>query len=806
MQRLPARHDRWTPDAVPDATPDAPGPADASPPSDPPSAGSRWRQLWVVRWWPLTVPLALVLGLALGVGALFALDYRTATIPPVGEAAIEPPTVLLGAQGQELGKLDPSVVGEEVDADELPDHVVRAIMAAEDTGFREHEGFSVRGSLRAAWANLRSGEIEQGGSTITQQYVDLTTPGSGRTFRAKLDEVATAARLENELGKDEILDRYLNIVPFGRDAIGIDQAARVYFRVPATELDVNQAATLAGMIAAPSAYDPERNPDGARARRNGVLETMATQGWLATDRAEELADAPLPEVSDESLVQFGASAYVVDAVRRQLSEELGQEGLTRGLVVRTTIDRRMQRLAQETLRQHVGEEAWTGAIVSIDPATGEVRALVGGPDYASQQFNAAVQAQRQPGSAFKPFTLAAFVEAGYDPSEVVFDAPPVITVGSGDDAVEVGNFGGQGFGRLTVREATVNSVNTVYMQMVQEVTPASVVALAHEMGIDSDLPEFPSIALGTGAVTPYELTSAYATFAAGGVHRAPSLIRSVEETDGEVLYESEVVEDRAIEQQTAGVVTDVLEQVVQRGTGVAAQIGRPIAGKTGTTDDSRDAWFAGYAGQLATVVWMGNLDNTPMPGATGGGLAAPAWSDYMAKVMEPIPVVELPSADSADLDDMPDDDEVEVETRDDPEPTPAPPSPTPPPEPTPTTPSPTPSSPSPAPSSPSPEDTPAPEETSPSPEDTSPAPEESSPSPSPEDTSPAPEDTSPPSEEESPSPDDTSTSEDDGGLLSDGDEGGDGGASPTPTASPSPASSPSPTSSPTSSPSPTGSS
>ncbi len=687
--------------------------SDTPPPADDAAEPTprRWQDLWVLRWWPLTVPLALVLGLVLGVGALFALDYRSADIPPVGEAAIDPPTVLLGANGEELGQLDPSVVGEQVSVDELPDHVVDAVLAAEDRGFYEHGGFSVRGTLRAAWANLRSAEVEQGASTITQQYVDVTTPGAGRTLRAKLDEVATASRLEDELGKDEILDRYLNIVPFGRNATGIDQAARVYFHVPAGELSVNQSATLAGMIAAPSAYDPEDNPDGARSRRDYVLDAMAAEGWLAEDRAQELQQSPLPEVADESLVQYGSAAYVIDAVRRQLVDELGQEGLGRGLVVHTTIDARMQKLAQQTLRDHVGAESYTGAIVSVDPASGEVRALVGGADYAKEQFNAAVQAHRQAGSAFKPFTLSAFVEAGYDPTEVVYPAPSTIEIEVGDETVEVSNYANESFGRMTVRQATIHSVNTVYMQMVQEVGPRSVVALAHDLGIQSDIPAVPSIALGTGSVTPYEMASSYATLAAQGVHRAPALVRSVEDADGDVLFEAEVEEDRAISEQTAGVVTDVLHDVVQEGTGTAAQIGRPVAGKTGTTNDSRDAWFAGYAPQLATVVWVGNADNSPIPDATGGGLAAPIWSDYMSQAMEPIPVVELPTADTEGLHDLGGDSDVEVV-----EPTtpPPPPSPTPSPTPSSTSPSPTPS-PTPSSTSPSPTPSPTPSSTSPSP-------------------------------------------------------------------------------------------
>ncbi len=622
---------------------------------------------WAVRWWFVTVPVAVVAMLVLAVGAILLLDYQRASVPPAGDAAIASPTVLVDSQGEEIAQLDPAVVGEHVEVDNLPDHVIDAVLAAEDGSFWEHGGVSFSSTVRAALVNLRSGEVEQGASTITQQYVDLTTPGTGRSLRAKMYEAAAALKVEDELGKEAVLERYLNSVPFGRDTAGIDTAARVYFEVPAVDLDVNQAATLAGMIAAPSAFDPETNPEGATRRRNIVLDAMAEAGWLSTEEAERVRADELPEVTGERLVQYGDAAYVVDAVRRELEAELGPEGLGRGLVVETTISRRAQELAQTTLRDHVGGQPWTGAVVTIDPATGGVRALVGGADFAEQNFNAAIQAERQPGSSFKPFTLTAFVEEGFSPDTSRFPAPAELEVGTGANSTTVHNFGNRGFGELTVREATQNSVNTVYMQMVEEVTPEAVVDVADRLGIESDLPAVPSIALGTGSVTPFEMASAYATLAAEGVHRTPFIITRVERADGEVVYEADVDEHEAVDPQVAGVVTDVLADVVASGTGTAAQLEHPVAGKTGTTDDGRDAWFVGYTTQLATAVWIGNADNSPMGDATGGGLAAPLWGDYMGQVMAPLEILELPTASTDGLDPL---DEVP-----DPEPTTAEPTP-----------------------------------------------------------------------------------------------------------------------------------
>ena len=603
-----------------------------------------WRGRFPVAFWSGLVCAGMVAAVVALVGATVVYDYTRAEVPPVGAAAIPPPTVVIDTHGERLAKLDPGTIGRQVHSADLPDHVVKAVLAAEDRDFLGHGGIDLSSTVRAALANLRSGTVEEGASTITQQYVDLTTEGAGRTVQDKLSEAAVAMRIDDELTKEQILDRYLNIVPFGRDAVGLDAAARLYFRVPAQELSVNQAATLAGMIAAPSAFDPEQNPEGARRRRDIVLSAMGDLGWLEPATAERLLSTSLPEVVDEPLVQYDDAAYVVDAVRRTLQDELDVDP-SRGLVVHTTISKRLQQLAQEAVRAHVGDEERTAALVSVEPASGAVRALVGGSDFASQNFNAAIQARRQPGSAFKPMTLAALVEAGYAPDASRFDAPAELDVPSGNTTVEVANFGHRGYGEMTVRDATQNSVNTVYMQMVDVVGPKNVVDLAHRLGVDSELPPFPSIALGTGAVTPYELASAYGTLAAGGVHRTPRVVSRVETTGGEVLYEAPVEEQRAVSEQVAGVVTDVLADVVAGGTGTAARLAsHPVAGKTGTTNEGRDAWFAGYTTQLATVVWVGRADNASMGDATGGALAAPLWKAYMAPAMKPLPPTPLPVA------------------------------------------------------------------------------------------------------------------------------------------------------------------
>ncbi len=390
---------------------------------------------------------------------------------------------------------------------------------------------------RAAFGNVRSGAVAQGASTLTQQYVDLTTPGEQRTYRQKFREIVAAWKYERHLGKDEILDRYLNVVPFGRDTTGIDAAAQVYFGVSAADLDVNQAATLAGMIAAPSSFDPADNPDGAERRRDVVLRGMRDQGWLPASEVRTLMEEPMPEVRPGPLVKPGEDAYFVDAVRRRLQEILPDTDLSRGLRVFTTMNPRIQEAAQRAVTHHVGTAAYTGAAVTIDPGSGAVRALVGGSGFAEESYNAAIQARRQPGSAFKPFTLAAFVDEGWSPDESEFPAPRTIEVDTPDGPHEVENFGGASYDELTVREATERSVNTVYMQMIEELGPGRVADMARTLGLEGEIPEVPSLTLGTASVSPLSMASAYATLAAEGVHHEPHLVARVVDEAGEVLYE-----------------------------------------------------------------------------------------------------------------------------------------------------------------------------------------------------------------------------------------------------------------------------
>ncbi|MEX2549907.1 MAG: transglycosylase domain-containing protein, partial [Nitriliruptoraceae bacterium] len=604
------------------------------------------------RWW---LALLVIPAVLLAAAGLLGFYLVSSSVPLPGDIDARS-SIVFDIDGEEVGGLASETGREDVDLAELPSHVPDAVLAAEDRGFYDHRGISVTGIARALFTNVRAGEVQQGGSTITQQYIKNATQRPEQTYQRKVEEAALAIKLEQAYEKDEILGFYLNTIYWGRGTYGIEASARTFFGVSASELSVNQAATLAGIVAAPEAFDPLENPARADERRRFVLNGMVETGALSRAEADQLIDEGLPEVTEQRGLDRGPNAYYVDAVRRELAArpEFAQGELFRGLRIYTELDQSMQVAAQETIATAIADgPSDTGAIVSIDPQTGGVRALVGGPDIDQQPFNTAVRSIRQVGSTFKPFTLQAFIEAGRSP-ETRFAAPAEIEI---DDAQEpIRNFAGSSFGEQTVRQATASSTNTVYVQMQEEVGREAVIDAARRAGLPRERAEevFPTeredgptmnplagLTLGQSAFTPLELTSAYGTYAAEGFHARPRLVVRVEDTDGRAIFTPGPREDQAVDVQVARAVTDVLAQVVSSGSGTAAALDdRPAAGKTGTTNEGRDVWFAGYVPQLATTVWLGNLDNTPIEAdnATGGGLAAPVWRTYMLRATEGLEV------------------------------------------------------------------------------------------------------------------------------------------------------------------------
>ncbi len=610
-------------------------------------ARRRENRRWWQRWWLILLVFPAILVGAVGLLAFYVI-FDSVPLPEDIDARS---SVVYDIDGNEVGGLAAEVAREDVALSELPPHVEYAVLAAEDRGFYEHRGISFTGIARALFTNVRAGEVAQGGSTITQQYIKNAELTPERTYSRKVQEAALAIKLEREYAKRDILAFYLNTIYWGRGAYGIEAAAQTTFNRPAAELDVNQAATLAGIIAAPEGFDPSENPDGADNRRLYVLNGMLEEGYITPADHDGLVAAGLPEVSDRRTVAQGPNAYYLDAVRRELTAipAFADGELFRGLQIRTQLDQGLQERAQTTLTQAITDGPTdTGAIVTVDPRTGGVLAVVGGPDVETQPFNAAIRSVRQPGSTFKAFTLQAFVEAGYS-LQSRFPAPAELEIE--DAQAPISNFGSSSFGEQTVQQATASSTNTVYVQMQETVGREAVIDAARRAGLPRDqsdevfsterqsgpaLRPLAGLTLGQDLVSPLEMASAYGTYAAEGVHATPHLITEVVDADGRVVFTTDVEQDQDVDLNVARTVTAGLQGVVSGGSGQAADIGRPMAGKTGTTNDSRDVWFVGYVPQLATSVWLGNLDNSPIDAenATGGGLAAPVWAQYMSQAVE----------------------------------------------------------------------------------------------------------------------------------------------------------------------------
>ena len=529
---------------------------------------------------------------------------------------------------------------------EVSPHLINAVIAVEDRRFWDHGGVDLRRTAGAMAANLRAGRVVQGGSTITQQLARGLLGDRRPTARRKLREMIAAVYLERRASKATILETYLNHIYLGRGVYGAELAARGYFNRRAADLPPAEAATLAALIHAPSAYDTDDPASATRLveRRNYVLGAMEAMGALQPEARAAAVREPLNVVRrDEGDELRGLGAYFKAAVRAELDHRFGAERvLGGGLRVFTTIDPRLQRVAerqivarlnrlnQQGLRRRGSAPPVEAGLVALDPATGEIRALVGGSRFSESQFDRARLAVRQPGSAFKPIVYAAALERGYGPGSVL-DAIDV-GVASRDGAYLPADSGDES--RTTLRDALTRSSNRAAVHLLERVGASTVVSYAHKLGITSDLPAVPSLALGTGEVTLLELTAAYMPFANGGWRREPLLVTRVEDGGGQVLYQASVEAEQVMQPATAFQMTSMLADVVNRGTGTAiraAGLQGPAAGKTGTTDGLHDAWFIGYTPTLVAGVWFG-ADQPSAIARSGSAatIAAPAWGAFMA--------------------------------------------------------------------------------------------------------------------------------------------------------------------------------
>ncbi len=593
-----------------------------------------------------TIYWSLVLALWLGIGGVATVAWTGAHLPPIQSLEIpkRPPSIqIVDVEGRPLARRG-DMGGAVLPLKELPSYVPKAFIAIEDRRFYEHYGIDPYGIARALIANVLHRSVSQGGSTITQQLAKNLFLTQERTIHRKLQEMLLALWLERKFSKTQILELYLNRVYFGSGAYGIEQAAQRYFGKPARQLSLPEAALLAGLVKSPSRLAPTRNFDGAERRAQTVLAAMTELGFI-TPASAQVAFAHPPRVVAQA--GSGAINYVADWVMDAINDVLGH--VDEDIVVVTTIDAGLQAGAEKALTEELAQKGdksgvRQGALVAMTP-DGAVRAMVGGRNYADSQFNRAVAAKRQPGSAFKPFVYLTALEHGLTPDTVREDKPIKLK------GWQPENYKHEYFGPVTLSKALALSLNTVSVRLTMEFTPTAVVRTAYRLGIASKLEPNASIALGTSEVSMLELVGAYAPFANGGLAVVPHVIERIAAGNGQQLYaRNKQPLGRIIEARYVAMMNEMMAQTLTVGTAHKAALpGWPAAGKTGTSQDFRDAWFIGYTAHLVTGVWLGNDDGTPTKRVTGGGLPVETWSRFMRGAHQGVAVAALPGSSGGGL-------------------------------------------------------------------------------------------------------------------------------------------------------------
>ena len=565
--------------------------------------------------------------------------YNASQLPPIDQLAVpkRPPNIAVLADDGSLIANRGDTGGPAVRLIDLPPYLPKAFVAIEDRRFYEHFGIDPVGVSRALLRDVTGARDIEGGSTLTQQLAKNLFLTRERTLSRKIQEAILALWLERRYSKDQILELYLNRVYFGSGAYGVEAAAQKYFGKSARFVTLSEAALLAGLMKSPTKLAPNRNLKGANERAAQVITAMAEQGHISEAMAKLALANPAEVKRDKSA---GSINYAADYVMDALDDTVG--AIDEDIVVTTTIDLKMQAEAERALTDELNQKGGKfgveqGALVALDP-TGAIKAMVGGRNYADSQFNRAVAAKRQPGSSFKPFVYLAALEKGLTPDTVREDAPISVKGWSPE------NYSREYFGPVTLTKALSLSLNTVAVRLGLEVGPKAVVAVAHRLGISSDLEAVPSIALGSSEVTPLEMVSAYAAFANGGVGVQPHVIARVRTAGGKQLYARRNANfGRVIDPQYLGMMNAMMQETLLTGTARKAELpGWQAAGKTGTSQDWRDAWFIGYTSYLVAGVWLGNDDGSPTKKVSGGNLPVEIWSRFMKAAHQGVPVAALP--------------------------------------------------------------------------------------------------------------------------------------------------------------------
>ena len=586
-----------------------------------------------------TLKRLVIIGVAVVLGGLVSLKIYLSLMPPIANLSEFRPNMVTTfySYDGEVIKTFNACTFSKVSIKDVPKQLQQAVIATEDKNFYSHNGYDLFGLSRSMIENLLAGRVVQGGSTITQQLSRMLFLSNEQTYSRKLKEIIIAAKIEKSLNKDQILEMYLNNVYLGSGAYGVQGASETYFNKKLNQLTLGEMALIAGLPQAPSVYSPFNNLNLAIKRRNRVLERMYKMHYIDKDTMKKAQAEPIKLTTMPKYYTLNKAPYFCDYVIRELAR-LGfteQEITSGGYKIITTLDYNAQKAANEALINDLNAWGLRGAnnqaaIFSFSPVDGKILVYAGGKNYAESQYDRVTQAIRPPGSAFKPFIYTAAIQRGLNPNDMIDDTPYKL----GSWAPH--NYGNKYRGRIPIYKALMVSSNVCAVRLIEYLGVRSVIQIARIMGINTPLQYDYTIALGSNGVKLFELTRAYGIYASGGYKVEPYAIERVESSRGKILYAAPRARiEKVLDTEVAATMTSMLKMVIKHGTGMAANIGKPCAGKTGTTDDYKDAWFVGYTPSVVTGVWVGNDDNTRMSGLTGGTVPAIIWRDVMRKATEP---------------------------------------------------------------------------------------------------------------------------------------------------------------------------